>query len=125
MDIPRDGKRGGRERYGGGKKDNTQVLTWVELKLEEIRTVVTSMLLLFTSSLAFREQKERKQSQTFHFRHNRFSEMADSSVLWETTIILNLIEQTEKTTSFSWLKLESRGRNKKQLLSNLFFSIGS
>lgn len=93
-------EREGGERHGGGKKDNTQMLTWVELKLEEMRTVITSMLLLFTSSLAFREQKERKQSQIFHFRHNRLSEMADSSVLWETTIILNLIEQTEKTTIF-------------------------
>lgn len=76
------------------------MLMWVELRVEEVWTVVTSMLLLFTSSLAFKEQKERKQSQTFHFRHNRFSEMADSSVLWETTIILNLIEQTGNKTGF-------------------------
>lgn len=34
-----------------------------------------------TAIMAFRERKRGKQSQTFHFRHNMFSEMADESVL--------------------------------------------
>lgn len=46
------------ERHGGGK-DNAYMLTWVELRVEAW-TVATSMLLLFTSSLAFRERKESK-----------------------------------------------------------------
>lgn len=67
------------------------MLTSVELRVEEVWTVVTSMILLFTSSLAFRDQEERRKASLF-ISDSTDSEMADTSVLWETTIILNLIE---------------------------------
>lgn len=67
------------------------MLTWVELRVEEVWAIVTSMLLLFTSSLVFREQEEREKASLF-ISDTTDSEMADARVLWETTIILNLIE---------------------------------